>query len=175
MATLYGWTPDGKKLAISTIVGEYGPGDGEPPPEFTSLDSCASVVRQKEHFKDKGEFTGSVPNGTYLLDVADSKLEPFKGAEGQIPTVFADGAYPGVSTSPSGKHTAQIVDPYGGKSELQIDGKPALPGTKVRRFSWITDRAIVALSVGEKEKTLEIAVIRVPDFKVLKKYTEARE
>lgn len=174
MVTLYGWTPDGKNIAISTIVGEYGPGEGEPPPEFTSLDSCTSVIRQKVLLQDKSQVTGSVPNGTYLLGVADSSLEPFKGTEGEIPKVYADGAYSGVAKSPDGKHSAEIIDPYGGKSELQVDGKPVLPGTKVRRFSWITDRAIVALSLGENSKTLDITIVRVSDLKKIGEYAEAR-
>jgi dipeptidyl aminopeptidase/acylaminoacyl peptidase len=174
-ASLLGWTKDGKSLIISTIVGDYGPGEGEAPPTLPSLDACGSVSRQKIRLPLMDSFA-SVRNGMYVLNISSPTLKAISNDNGEaISMLHSDGAYSGAAQSPDGKTEAYINDPYGGKSELLVGSKPALPGIKVRRFWWITSNALAALSFNDNEKGYELRVISVPKFSVSGPYLERRK
>lgn len=174
---LYGWSKDGKKLAVSTSYADYGPGEGEAPPKFTSLTNCRSVIRHKPGWTvPEDEESGETSNyGTFIMGVSTPTVLRLKSTDEAVAQVYPDGSYGGAAKSPDGKLEAYIRDPYAGKSELIVGDRVAVPGTKVRRFWWITDDAIAALSFSADQKSLELHVIRIPSLKVVGHHVQPRK
>ena len=107
------------------------------------------------------------------MDVTTPTVTRLRSTDEAVALVYADGSYGGSAKSPDGKFEATIRDPDAGKSELVVADKVAVPGVKIKRFWWIANDAMAAISYSD-EKTLELRIIKIPNFNTFGHYLQAR-